>query len=247
MTAAIAGVGGTNTDAGGTVIATTIGTQDRDSQGGLFYQSPPGVTDQPDSKGSVYSPGTIQVNEQSMRLVAVDVPLYHRAEAFYRFPEGTKNFMGYRQLRVWARGRGKGWGPNGDLQFYIKMGRDADNFYLYRTPVNAGSTVDAWLPEVAVNFARFIALRAQQSRRVGEVMRDFRLDLGPAKGSRSRQPPPPGDQPEIRGDNDGLELAEIAQGIRQTLQIAEIAAVTALHSHIGNGDHGHRRLLTLMG
>lgn len=158
---AIAGVGGTNADAGGAVIATTIGTQDRDSQGGLFYQSPPGVTDQPDSKGSVYSPGTIQVNEQSMRLVAVDVPLYHRAEAFYRFPEGTKNFMGYRQLRVWARGRGKGWGPNGDLQFYIKMGRDADNFYLYRTPVNAGSTADAWLPEVSVDFARFIALRAQ--------------------------------------------------------------------------------------
>ncbi|MBX6332813.1 MAG: cell surface protein SprA, partial [Gemmatimonadaceae bacterium] len=157
---AIAGIGGTHVDAPGTVIATSIGTQDRDARG-VFYESPPGVTDEPDSKGSVYSPGTIQVNEKSLRLLAVNVPLYHRAEAFYRFPEGEKNFMQYRELRVWARGRNKGWGPNGDLQFYIKVGRDADNFYLYRTPVNAGTTRDAWLPEVEVDFNRFYDLRAR--------------------------------------------------------------------------------------
>ncbi|HEX6536056.1 MAG TPA: cell surface protein SprA [Gemmatimonadaceae bacterium] len=156
---AIAGIGGTRVDGPGTVIATTIGTQDRDAR--LAYESPPGVTDEPDSKGSVYSPGTIQVNEKSLRVLAVDVPLYHRAEAFYRFPEGEKNFMGYRELRVWARGRGKGWGVSGDLQFFVKVGRDADNFYLYRTPVNQGPGRDAWLPEVQVDFRRFYALRAR--------------------------------------------------------------------------------------
>lgn len=158
---AIAGIGGENANAPGTVIATTIGTQDRDDQGGLTYQSPPGVTDEPDSKGGVYSPGVVQVNEQSLRVQALNVPLYHRAEAYFRFPDGEKNFMGYRELRVWARGRNKGWGPQGDLQFYIKLGRDDDNFYLYRTPVNQGGTSDAWLPEVSVDFRRFFALRAQ--------------------------------------------------------------------------------------
>ncbi|HEU4643505.1 MAG TPA: cell surface protein SprA [Gemmatimonadaceae bacterium] len=156
---AIAGIGGTRIDAPGTVIATTVGTQDRDAR--LQYESPPGVTDEPDSKGSVYSPGTIQVNEKSLRLLAVNLPLYHRAEAYYRFPEGEKNFMGYRELRVWARGRDKGWGTNGDLEFYIKIGRDADNFYLFRTPVNQGPGRDAWLPEVSVDFRRFYELRAR--------------------------------------------------------------------------------------
>src|SRR4029077_17194259 len=101
---AIAGIGGTRTDIAGTVIATSISTQDRDARGGVFYEPPPGVTDEPDSKGGAYAPGAIQINEKSLRLVAVDIPLYHRAEAFYRFPEGEKNFMGYRELRVWARG-----------------------------------------------------------------------------------------------------------------------------------------------
>jgi hypothetical protein len=159
--AAIAGIGGTRVDVSGTMIATTIGTQDRDPRGNLFYESPPGVTDEPDSKGGVYSPGTIQVNEKSLRLIAVNVPLFHRAEAYYRFPEGERNFMAYRELRVWARGRGKGWGPDGDLQFFIKVGRDADNFYLYRTPINEGTTRDAWLPEVRIDLRRFYALRAR--------------------------------------------------------------------------------------
>ena len=43
-------------------------------------------------------------------------------KAYYRFPEGAKNFMQYRQLRAWARRRGNSWGQTGDLQFYVKMG-----------------------------------------------------------------------------------------------------------------------------
>jgi hypothetical protein len=166
---AIAGIGGGG-DVGGTpgpgtgsVIATTIGTQDRGARGGDAppYESPPGVTDEPDSKGSEFSPGTVQVNESSLRLIAVNVPVLRRAEAFFRFPEGEKNFMGYRELRVWARGASKGWGELGDLQFYIKIGSDADNFYFYRTPVNQGPSRDAWLPEVHVDLRRFFDLRAR--------------------------------------------------------------------------------------
>jgi len=166
---AIAGIGGGSAAGGtpapgtGTVIATTIGTQDRGARGGDAppYESPPGVTDEPDSKGSEFSPGTVQVNESSLRLIAVNVPVMRRAEAFFRFPEGEKNFMGYRELRVWARGASKGWGELGDLQFYIKVGSDADNFYFYRTPVNQGPSRDAWLPEVRVDLRRFFDLRAR--------------------------------------------------------------------------------------
>jgi hypothetical protein len=159
---ALGGVGGTRPEGSGFVIATVIGTQDRDNRaGGLFYESPPGVVDQADNKQSDFDQGIIQINEKSMRIVAGDVPLFSRVEAFYRFPEGEKSFMGYKELRVWARGRNKGWGPAGDMNFFVKVGRDQDNFYLYRTPVNSGQTRDAWLPEVVVDFDRFYALRAQ--------------------------------------------------------------------------------------
>ena len=69
--------------------------------------------------------------------------------------------MTYRELHVWARGRGQGWGTNGDLQMFVKIGRDANNFYFYRTPVNAGAGEAAWLPEVHIALDRFYALRAK--------------------------------------------------------------------------------------
>ena len=46
--------------------------------------------------------------------------------------------MSYKQLRVWARGASSGWGQDGELQFYIKIARDANNFYMYRTPIERG-------------------------------------------------------------------------------------------------------------
>ena len=124
----------------GTVIATVIGTADRDSLAGLFYESPPGVIDQPDQRQTGLEANRTQVNERSLRLLATDLGVYDRAEAYVRFPEGEKSFLGYRELRLWARGRNRGWGPSGAMQFYVKVGRDADNFYMYRTTINAGPT-----------------------------------------------------------------------------------------------------------
>jgi cell surface protein SprA len=145
----------------GRVVATVIGTQDRDSLAGIFYESPPGVTDEPEQRQTGLEGGRLQVNERSLRLQAVGMAPEERAEAYVRFPEGEKSFLGYRQLRLWARGRGEGWGATGELQFYVKMGRDADNFYLYRTPVNAGAGRAAWEPEVRVDLRRFSRLRAR--------------------------------------------------------------------------------------
>jgi hypothetical protein len=155
------GVAGIDPAPQGEVIATEIGTQDRDSTRGIFYESPPGVSDLPDEASAAFGTQQVQINERSLRVLATQLPRLGRAEAFFRFPEGQKSVMGYRELRAWARGRGNGWGPTGELQFFIKIGRDADNFYLYRTPAFSGNDRTAWEPEVRVRFERFLALRAR--------------------------------------------------------------------------------------
>jgi hypothetical protein len=144
----------------GSVLAGVVGTQDKRVRAGIDYESPPGVTDAPTSKTVSYQPGRVQINERSLRLMATDLAPLDRAESYYRFPEGEKNFMSYKQLRVWARGVSSGWGPDGELQFYIKIARDANNFYMYRTPINSGTSKAAWLPEITVDFAKIFALRA---------------------------------------------------------------------------------------
>lgn len=146
---------------GGFVIASVIGTNDFDPTNGVFYQSPPGVVEQLETQAGDLQATRTQINERSLRLLAGDLPLYDRAEAYYRFPEGEKNFMGYKELRLWARGRNNGWGDAGELQMYVKLGRDPSNFYLYRAPVHSGDSREAWLPEVRVDFERFYALRAR--------------------------------------------------------------------------------------
>jgi hypothetical protein len=156
----IAGIAGTRETGIGFVQATIIGTLDAGTAG-IGYQPPPGVAESPDDRTDDVSTARTQVNEKSLRLLTMGLDVYERAEAYYRFPEGDKSFMGYRSLRVWARGRGKGWGSGGDLQFYVRMGRDADNFYLYRAPVDAGVDSTAWLPEHVIEFDRFYRLRAQ--------------------------------------------------------------------------------------
>lgn len=160
----LSGMAGDSTaQLGGYVVASVIGTLDSTSI--LSYTPPPGVVEEPEDRQSGYANARIQVNEQALRIQA-GVPgrqlrPFDRAEAFLRFPEGTKTFMGYRTLRLWMRGRGNGWGVQGELNGYVKIGRDEHNFYMYRTPVNAGNGQSTWLPEVNVDLTRFQMLRAQ--------------------------------------------------------------------------------------
>jgi hypothetical protein len=154
------GIAGAQTSVGA-VQSGVVGTQDRNVRNGIPYESPPGVTDAPTSKTVAYQPGRVQINERSLRLIATDLAPFDRAESYYRFPEGEKNFMAYKELRLWARGVSSGWGADGELQFYIKIARDGNNFYMYRTPINSGTSKAAWLPEINVSFSKLFALRAQ--------------------------------------------------------------------------------------
>jgi cell surface protein SprA len=149
---------------GGYVIASVIGSLD--SSGVIPYQPPPGVAEVPEDRQTGLEASRVQVNERALRLLAGGAPgqlfrPFDRAEAFLRFPEGLKSFMGYRTLRLWMRGRGNGWGPDGELNGFVKIGRDEHNFYAYRTPVNTGASQNAWEPEVRVDLQRFQSLRAR--------------------------------------------------------------------------------------
>ncbi len=162
--APLSGIAGDSSAApGGYVVASVVGSLD--SSAVLPYTPPPGVVEAPENRQSGYEATRIQVNERALRLQA-GVPgrafrPFDRAEVFFRFPEGTKTFMGYRTLRLWMRGRGNGWGRTGELNGFVKIGRDEHNFYLYRTPVQAGPGAAAWEPEVRVDLTRFQQLRAQ--------------------------------------------------------------------------------------
>ena len=146
----------------GFVTVGTVGTEDRGVSSGINYDSPPGVGNLPDLKATAITSSRVLINEHSLRIVAGGLNTFDRAEAYYRFPEGQKNFLGYKELRLWARGVSAGWGSNGELQFYVKIGHDETNFYMYHTTLpGSGTGPAAWQPEIVVDFSKLIALRAQ--------------------------------------------------------------------------------------
>jgi hypothetical protein len=163
----LAGLGGERATGLGEVVASVVSTENRD----LGYAPPPGVVNQGARQDQNFAVGATQINEQSLRLLASGLQPGQRAEAFTRFgAEGDKNFLKYRQLRVWARGRGPGW-EDGDLEFFLKVGKDADNFYFYHVPARTSS----WEPEVAIALDRWVSLRAriQQAWLAGDTPRVY--------------------------------------------------------------------------
>ena len=154
----IPGIAGSTGSGIGEVIASTVSTEN--ASDALHYTPPPGVTDQGATQTGTFNPGATQINERSLRLIGRQVAVGQRAEAYFQFPEGQRNFLGYRQLHVWARGRGAGWN-NHQLSFYIKVGQDENNFYMFRS--SADTTT--WLPDKVVDFTRWETMRADIERR----------------------------------------------------------------------------------
>jgi Motility related/secretion protein len=149
----IRGLAGSDGTGSGDVVASTVSTENVD----LGYTPPPGVTDQAARVDANVQIGATQINERSLRILASGLERGERAETFNQFTTaGDKNFLKYRRLRVWARGRGPGW-EEGDLHFYIKVGKDANNFYFFHAPAHTAT----WEPEAVVDFSRWLALRAQ--------------------------------------------------------------------------------------
>jgi hypothetical protein len=160
----IAGISGSTAEPTGSVVISVISTLDSTDLG---YVSPPGVVaEQAQIDGSGLNQG-VQINEKSLRVIAIGLAQNTRGEGYLRFPAGAQRFLGYRELRVWMRGARDqaGW-ESGDLEGYIKVESDDNNFYMYRTRLKSAGGVEAWNPEVRVDLDTWRALRATLETRV---------------------------------------------------------------------------------
>jgi hypothetical protein len=153
----ILGLAGSSGQPHGEVSASIISTENATDLG---YQSPPGIFDDVSRKGGDRETAGTQVNERSLRIIAEDLRPQERAEAYLRFPAGPQNLLTYRTLKVWFRGRQPGW-EEGDLQAFLKVGSDNDNFYLYR----ASAKTTTWEPEAVIDLETWRRLRAEVENR----------------------------------------------------------------------------------
>ncbi len=131
---------------------------------GDAYQAPPGVIEELDDPSAAFAGLGSEFNEKGLKLEYGDVQPGSRAEVFNRFPQRPRDFLPYRELRLWAVAREGDWGAAVPVSFFVKVGEDAENFYLYRTTLervpNPGMiTEQDWLPEIVIDFEEWIDLR----------------------------------------------------------------------------------------
>ncbi|MEO8226381.1 MAG: cell surface protein SprA, partial [Gemmatimonadota bacterium] len=149
----VAGFDGALGSGVGEVVVSIVSTENKLDLG---YTSPPGVVNATARRDVGQEALGQQINEKSLRIIGRGLTLGERAEGYLRFPAGSQNLLNYNELRVWARGRGAGW-ESGDVEAFIKVGSDPDNFYLYHAPAR---TTD-WEPELVVDLSVWRRLRAE--------------------------------------------------------------------------------------
>ncbi|UCF19155.1 MAG: cell surface protein SprA, partial [Gemmatimonadota bacterium] len=133
------------------------------------YVPPPGVTDQVANQTDQFGLSNTAFNEQSLSLRFTDLGPRERAEVYLQYVQTPRDLLAYRSLRAWALGYEGDWGTTGQpLRFLIKLGENTGNYYLFQTqlsevpPGASGSDLrQAWLPEIQIDFERFIALRSR--------------------------------------------------------------------------------------
>ena len=151
----IAGLSGSTSNPTGEVVVSVISTENSVDLG---YEPPPGVVEGLSRRNDGSS--GVQINEKSLRIIGRELGVGDRAEAYLRFSAGPQNALGYRTLRVWARGRGPGW-EEGELEAFVKVGSDDRNFYLYHSTVHSNS----WTPELDIDLETWRRLRAEVEQR----------------------------------------------------------------------------------
>lgn len=147
--------------AGGGTTDFRVGPVSRITEGDA-YVSPPGVVDQLQDPTSAYGGSTVEYNEKSLGLTYGSLQPGDRAEAYYRYPQQPRNFLNYREMRLWAVPRAGRWGGAGE-RLVVSVGTDARNRYLYITPLRAAPGVvqpEDWLPEIVIDFDRWFELKA---------------------------------------------------------------------------------------
>ena len=132
---------------------------------GEGYVSPPGVVEELDDPAAAFGGQGIEFNERALAVVFEDVQPGDRVEVYNRFPQRPRDFLSYREARLWAVARGD-FGTHVRSWFFVKIGTDDRNFYLFRkrlnrTPDYRGVREEDWRPEVVIDFDRWLRLRQQ--------------------------------------------------------------------------------------
>ena len=133
---------------------------------GDAYTSPPGVIEQLDDPTVAFGGQGIEFNERSLSIGFEDVLPGDRVEVYNRFPQRPRDFLSYREARLWAVAARGDFGLRNPAYFFVKVGTDDRNFYMYRTRldrVDSPGTVREgdWLPEVVIRFEEWLTLRSR--------------------------------------------------------------------------------------
>ena len=164
-TGVLTGVGGDTASVHGRV---EVGPVSRVTVGDA-YTSPPGVIEQLDDPTAAFGGQGIEFNERSLSVAFENILPGDRVEVYNRFPQQPRDFLSYREARLWAVAARGDFGAGIPAYFFVKVGTDDRNFYLFRTrldPVATPGTVreEEWLPEVVIRFEEW-----QQLRRDAEI------------------------------------------------------------------------------
>lgn len=138
---------------------------------GDAYTSPPGVIEQLDDPTIAFGGQGIEFNERSLSVSFSDLFPGDRVEVYNRFPQRPRDFLSYREARLWAVAARGDFGLQLPVYFFVKVGTDDGNFYLYRTrldPAGSPGTIaeEDWLPEVVIRFDEWLTLRRQAEERL---------------------------------------------------------------------------------
>lgn len=209
------GIGGDTLAIGGSLDVSPVGALSE----GAAYQAPPGVLELLDDPSAVVVGRGVEFQERSLALRYRDLGTGDRAEAHSRFLQRPRDFLAYRELRLWALAREGDWGSMGGTDFFVKVGSDPENFYLWRTsleavPDPAAISPEDWLPERILEFDRWIELRQRA---------EFRL---------ARTPPGPGAGPVVEWSADST----YAVVLKDRARAPNLAAVREIALGVWNRD-----------
>ena len=157
----LTGIGGDTLALGGELEVTPVSVLTE----GSAYQAPPGVLDEIDDPTAALSGRGVEFNEKSLGLRFRDIGAGDRAEVYSRFLQGPRNFLSYGEMRLWVVAAEGSWRTSDEpARFFVKVGTDPENFYLYRVPLDVAPTSGAvspgdWLPERIVRFQEWMTLR----------------------------------------------------------------------------------------
>ncbi|MGH7475477.1 MAG: cell surface protein SprA [Longimicrobiales bacterium] len=138
---------------------------------GAAYSSPPGVQDQLQDPTIAFGATGVEFNEKSLRIGFETLEAGDRAEAYFRYPQQPRDFLAYRELRLWSV-QPRGGATADELRLVLKVGTDERNYYLWQGPLQrapgANVVPEDWLPERSIDFERWFALRAEAERVLAE-------------------------------------------------------------------------------